>query len=428
MSCRAIAEHATPVVRPALKVGAVNDPTEVEADAVADMVMSIRPSRPVAGAVESSTTPTSVPTIRRACGCGCGGGGEIDDLRRTPHGEVIRCQEDVEEEDELQLKPDGEVLRRNGQTEEDEEIQPKARSDRGSHAVTAASVARRIAATRGAGSPMPSHVRGFFEPRFGADLSEVRLHTTDDAATMAESLRARAFTVGQDVYLGRGEAQFGSADGRRLLAHELVHTFQNRGRDHVRRQVAPNFRDCTTANTGQADPNTDLENARVRARQFVGTAIRNLGAAPAAGTTYATAAQRHFINPSAGQRATIQTTYRAILRNLRRSNFICNSGAICGTEQAFWIPQDDLLHVCPPFWGENRTCQAIVLIHEAAHDSGVDAAPGAHAPNRGSGAYPAGNTLPPVGQTTAGRMGNCDAYAFFAAHLWRSTDAGSSCF
>jgi hypothetical protein len=114
---------------------------------------------------------------------------------------------------------------------------------------------------------------------------------------------------------------------------------------------------------------------------------------------------------------------------MRVSNFICNSDAICGTEQAFWIPDDDLIHVCRRFWALDRTCGAIVLIHEGAHDIGVDAGI-AHPPNRGDAAYPAGNVAPPAaaGQTTAVRMRNLDAYAFFAAHIWRNTDTSRTCF
>jgi hypothetical protein len=152
-----------------------------------------------------------------------------------------------------------------------------------------------------------------------------------------------------------------------------------------------------------------------------------LANAPAAGTTYATALARHFIAPTAAERATIAANYQQILGTLRVNNYICNSQNICGGEQAFWIADDELVHVCRGFWDRNPTCRAIILIHEGAHDIGVNGA-GAHAPNRGEPDFPAGNNPAPAGQTTPDRMDNPDAYAFFAAHIWRSTDTGSTCF
>jgi hypothetical protein len=64
------------------------------------------------------------------------------------------------------------------------------------------------------------------EKTLGADLSGVRVHTGGDSADAAESLGARAFTVGSDVHFGRGEFAPGSREGDRLLAHELTHVVQ----------------------------------------------------------------------------------------------------------------------------------------------------------------------------------------------------------
>ena len=64
------------------------------------------------------------------------------------------------------------------------------------------------------------------ERTIGADLSGVRVHTGGDSAEAAESLGARAFTVGSDVHFGRGEFAPGSKEGDRLLAHELTHVVQ----------------------------------------------------------------------------------------------------------------------------------------------------------------------------------------------------------
>ena len=76
------------------------------------------------------------------------------------------------------------------------------------------------------GSPLPANMRAFMEPRFGADLSGVRLHTGGEAAQLNLSIGAEAFTNGKDIYLGEGKDDFESSAGKQLLAHELTHVVQ----------------------------------------------------------------------------------------------------------------------------------------------------------------------------------------------------------
>ncbi len=64
------------------------------------------------------------------------------------------------------------------------------------------------------------------EGRFGTDLGHLRVHTGPQAAASARSVGARAFTVGRDVVFGAGRYAPASAEGRRLLAHELTHVVQ----------------------------------------------------------------------------------------------------------------------------------------------------------------------------------------------------------
>ncbi len=81
-------------------------------------------------------------------------------------------------------------------------------------------------AALGSGEQMSAADRGFFEPRMGEDLSHVRLHRGHRAEEAAESIGARAFTMGSDIVLGAGE--YGSDHAsRHLLAHELAHVQQN---------------------------------------------------------------------------------------------------------------------------------------------------------------------------------------------------------
>lgn len=77
----------------------------------------------------------------------------------------------------------------------------------------------------GPGQPLDSNTRAFFEPRFGYDFSQVRLHTDARAAESARAVNALAYTVGRDVVFAAGQYA-PAAGGRRLLAHELSHVVQ----------------------------------------------------------------------------------------------------------------------------------------------------------------------------------------------------------
>lgn len=83
-----------------------------------------------------------------------------------------------------------------------------------------------IGALKGGGRPLPAASRAFFEPRFGADFSHVRLHTGLQAARVAADIQAHAFTHGQDIYFGAGQYRPETREGQHLLAHELTHTVQ----------------------------------------------------------------------------------------------------------------------------------------------------------------------------------------------------------
>jgi Domain of unknown function (DUF4157) len=105
-------------------------------------------------------------------------------------------------------------------------LQPAVRQPAGAHGTEAgAAVEQEVGQSLGQGSPLPEHVRGFMEPRFGADFSGVRIHTGPAAAQINESLNAQAFTVQQDIFFGAGR---GPSD-LHLTAHELTHVLQQAG-------------------------------------------------------------------------------------------------------------------------------------------------------------------------------------------------------
>ncbi len=84
----------------------------------------------------------------------------------------------------------------------------------------------RIRGLHGSGRELPAAERAFFEPRFGHDFSQVRVHTGAHASETVGAVNARAFTVGRDIVFGTGQYSNDTPAGRRLLAHELTHTIQ----------------------------------------------------------------------------------------------------------------------------------------------------------------------------------------------------------
>ncbi|WP_448071464.1 eCIS core domain-containing protein [Georgenia yuyongxinii] len=86
-----------------------------------------------------------------------------------------------------------------------------------------------IEGRRGAGRPLPGPVRRQMEGAFGAGLGHVRVHDDAQAAGLSRRVSARAFTTGSDIFFGAGEFAPGTADGERVLAHELAHVVSEPG-------------------------------------------------------------------------------------------------------------------------------------------------------------------------------------------------------
>ncbi|OUL98519.1 hypothetical protein A8M77_31135 [Variovorax sp. JS1663] len=79
------------------------------------------------------------------------------------------------------------------------------------------------------GQPLDPGTRAFMEPRFGHDLSRVRIHSDAAAAESARAVHADAYAFATHVVLGHDQAPMRSGAGARLLAHELAHTVQQAG-------------------------------------------------------------------------------------------------------------------------------------------------------------------------------------------------------
>lgn len=97
-------------------------------------------------------------------------------------------------------------------------------------------IERSIDGARGGGQAMDHSTRSRMEGAFGANFSNVRIHDDARADGLSQSLAARAFTTGQDVFFRQGEYSPGTTAGRELLAHELTHVVQQNG-DGIRRKM-----------------------------------------------------------------------------------------------------------------------------------------------------------------------------------------------
>ena len=98
---------------------------------------------------------------------------------------------------------------------------------RAAHDIGGADVPKGVYETvQSSGQPLDHHTLEFMESRFGHDFSKVRVHHDRKAAASAQSVNARAYTLGSHVVFGPGEYAPNHSTGRHLLAHELTHTIQ----------------------------------------------------------------------------------------------------------------------------------------------------------------------------------------------------------
>jgi hypothetical protein len=130
---------------------------------------------------------------------------------------------------------------------------------------------------------------------FGRDFSDVRLHTDSEAAVSAASVNARAYTVGHHIVLGSGQYQPRSSDGRKLLAHELVHTIQQ-------------------LESGVSSAQLEIGPARDAYEQQADTAVERLGtfSGVAAPQLSFSRLQRQTVQRSPGPDITASTDFSAI--------------------------------------------------------------------------------------------------------------------
>lgn len=194
------------LLQPKLKVNEPGGIYEQEADRIADQIMRT-PDDEVTGISHVSTN------MERKC-TSCASGEEL-------------CPECEQEEEGLIQKNVGNADPSTEFTLSEAEVPgTDLRSVQNDNEVNDTNVSDEFLHNLGPGQPLDSATRFFFEPRFGYDFSNVRVHSGSEAVESAEAVNAVAYTVGQDIVFSSGHYSPEWHDGRRLLAHELAHTIQ----------------------------------------------------------------------------------------------------------------------------------------------------------------------------------------------------------
>lgn len=149
---------------------------------------------------------------------------EEDPIQKKDQGEEEQLQQ-KEEEESVQKKDEGEE----DQLQQKEEEEPLQAKSNGSDS-KAAKVETKLKNSKGRGSKMKGSTLTEMEHGFGADFSHINIHTGSEAQAMSEQLGAQAFTSGNDVYFNQGKYDPTTKEGKHLLAHELTHTIQQKGK------------------------------------------------------------------------------------------------------------------------------------------------------------------------------------------------------
>ncbi|MBL7816711.1 MAG: DUF4157 domain-containing protein [Saprospiraceae bacterium] len=222
-------EHTTDgaFFQPKLRIGAVNDQYEQQADRVAEQVVNspknTTESKNNQSPVNNNATTPSVNNAVQAKCAHC-------------EAEEKKTQEDIQPmtSGEMQRKPifdsaadptdESNTIQRKCSTCESEETTVQRSSD--TEGSASPEFESQLSSSKGGGSALPADTQQKMESSMGADFSGVRVHTGSEAANLSDNINARAFTHGNDIYFNSGEYNPSSSEGQRLLAHELTHTVQ----------------------------------------------------------------------------------------------------------------------------------------------------------------------------------------------------------
>ena len=212
-------------IQPKLTIRAADDPYEKEADAVADKVIRMPDPKVQRQAESEEEEPIQTRSITPL-------------VQRQPEPEEEEEEAVPEREEEstpiLESVPTGDA---DELDEEEDFLQAKA--TQGYTPQVTPNVAADIQSLRGGGLPLPPNQRHFFESRMGQDFSGVRIHTDSKAADTAQTIQAKAFTLGNNIVFNTGQYSHDNQEGKKLLAHELTHVVQQGDLGHRALQRSP---------------------------------------------------------------------------------------------------------------------------------------------------------------------------------------------
>lgn len=248
-----------------LSVGKADDVYEKEADAMADKVVQRAESNPF-NAVESFFPASPIQKKSEE--------ENPDKIQAKPLSDSIKplVQLMTNEEEKVQEKCEvcekESVFSKTTENEESNNIQQKCESceheeeniqkkSNGDGNTSTNTVEKTLKSTKGSGSVLPSNSKTQMERSFGADFSNVKIHSNSTSALMNRQLGAQAFTNGNDIYFNSGKFNTSSKSGNHLLAHELTHVIQqNKGIDNNIQRFCDN-RLTTVPTTGMNGCSTD---------------------------------------------------------------------------------------------------------------------------------------------------------------------------
>jgi hypothetical protein len=220
-----------PVVQTKMTVTDSNDAHEKEADAVAEQIVSGGQS----SVQRAGDEELAMKRIQRE------DEGVEDEIQEK---RIQREDEGVEDEiqekrierapDEASMSDDDIATQRIQREDEgvEDEIQEKRiqrkETDMSKSFDVGGQIEDQIRGTSG-GNKLDAGIQTKMESGTGHDFSNVRVHTDSKADALSNSLGARAFTTGTDIFFKQGEYNPGSDAGQKLIAHEGTHVIQQGG-------------------------------------------------------------------------------------------------------------------------------------------------------------------------------------------------------
>lgn len=144
--------------------------------------------------------------------------------------QAVQRQSELEsEEDELQAKLQTKIQREVIPEEEELQASMLQRREATGGSMASTDLESAINSARGGGQSLDPGLQESMGQAMGADFSGVKIHTDSQSDWLNQSIQARAFTTGQDVFFRQGEYNPGSRGGQELIAHELTHVVQQTG-------------------------------------------------------------------------------------------------------------------------------------------------------------------------------------------------------